>query len=149
MVSITCPNGFGETDRVRCLDRAACLLPPLACLLCHIPVVLIAQGGMDPMNRKIAARLPGLISCPWKAPKVTKAQERQLAAAQVAEAARVKIQRVAKLLPPPCTVHRFFITMRKFQAPDVPAAMRGDVLRAVGYEVKKVDGIERIMGMSA
>lgn len=149
MISITCPNGFGETDRARCLDRAACLLPPLACLLCNIPVALIAQGGTDPVNRKLAARLPGLISCPWKAPKVTKAQERQRAAAQVAETARDSIRRVARLLPPPCTVHRFFMTMKKFRAPDVPVAMRGDVLRAVGYVVAKVDGIERITGTAA
>lgn len=149
MISITCPNGFGETDRARCLDRAVCLIPPLACLLCNIPVVLIAQGGADPVNRKLAARLPGMISCPWKAPKVTKAQKRQLAASQIAETSLDSIRRVAKLLPPPCTVHRFFMTMRKFRAPDVPAVMRGDVLRAVGYEVEKVDGIECIMGRSS
>lgn len=68
MLSITCPNGFGDTDRDRCFDRACCLLPPLACLLCQIPMVLVAEGGRDNLNRQVAARLPGLISSPWTPP---------------------------------------------------------------------------------
>lgn len=67
-LSITCPAGLGETDRGRCIDRAACLLPPLVCMLCPIPPVLIAQGGRNNINRHLAARLPGLISSPWTPP---------------------------------------------------------------------------------
>lgn len=68
MVSITCPHGHGETDRSRCLDRAVCLLPPLTCLLCPIPMVLIAEGGRDNINRKVFRRLDSLISSPWTPP---------------------------------------------------------------------------------
>lgn len=67
-VSITCPQGLGETDRGRCVDRAACLLPPLVCMLCPIPPALIAQGGRNNINRHLAAKLTGLISSPWTPP---------------------------------------------------------------------------------
>ena len=67
-ISITCPNGHGETDRRRCLDRAT---PPRAmrqCSVCLIPARLIARGGVDPLNRRLAAGLVGLISSPWTPP---------------------------------------------------------------------------------
>lgn len=69
MISITCPSGFGKTDRNRCMDQVSCLLPSLTCLRCPIPVVLVAAEGDDICNRALAARLPGLISSPWTPPK--------------------------------------------------------------------------------
>ncbi|MHC1791832.1 hypothetical protein [Solidesulfovibrio sp.] len=68
MISITCPNGFGETDRSRCFDRARRLLPPMVCLLCPIPIILVAEGGRDNVNRQVFCRLDSLISSPWTPP---------------------------------------------------------------------------------
>jgi hypothetical protein len=69
MTSITCPQGLGDTDRTRCIDRAACLLPPMACACCPIPMILIAEGR-DNFNRRIAGRLRKYISSPWKGPAI-------------------------------------------------------------------------------
>lgn len=67
---ITCPHGQGETDRVRCIDRAAAAPEGTGCLLCPVPPVLIAYGGEDETNRRLAARLSELLSSPWTPPAV-------------------------------------------------------------------------------
>lgn len=67
-ISITCPHGCGETDRGRCLDRATPPLDRRVCRACLIPARLIAWGGLDPLNRRLAAGLVGLISSPWTPP---------------------------------------------------------------------------------
>lgn len=59
---ITCPHGYGETDRIRCLDRVAVLLPPLVCLLCPIPIYLIADPDQGGINRALVARLAPSLS---------------------------------------------------------------------------------------
>jgi hypothetical protein len=68
VTTITCPQGFGETDRARCIDRAAVALDGTGCLLCPIPPVLIALGGEDELNQRLANRLQGLLSSAWTPP---------------------------------------------------------------------------------
>jgi len=67
MITSTCPHGFGESDLPRCLDGA---VTRLACLRCPLPVVLMADPSpaADAVNRALASRLPGLLSCPWTSP---------------------------------------------------------------------------------
>jgi hypothetical protein len=67
-ITITCPHGFGETDRSRCVDRVACLLPHLVCVTCPVPVALIAIDGMD--ADAVAGRLTRLLSSAWTPPVV-------------------------------------------------------------------------------
>ena len=63
-ITITCPAGLGETDKGRCLDRAAASPPRGVCLTCRLPIALIAWGGADPVNVALAAGLEGLIVTP-------------------------------------------------------------------------------------
>uniref|UniRef100_I2Q2L9 Uncharacterized protein n=1 Tax=Desulfovibrio sp. U5L TaxID=596152 RepID=I2Q2L9_9BACT len=66
-LTITCPEGYGETDRAACVKRVT-NQPGSRCLFCRIPVALIAADGDDEWNRIAAARLSTLISSSWPRP---------------------------------------------------------------------------------
>ena len=128
--SIICPAGLGETDISRCLDR----MPETAqCLLCPIPVALIASGGTDNLNKHIAARLRHQISCPWTPPP-----------AWVSEAVRYARQ-VSALVDIPCTAYHFYAAMRRAGAPKLSPRRLPRVIRAAGFEVISGGGLERVV----
>lgn len=143
MTTITCPNGFGETDRHRCFDRAACPGSPRVCLLCPIPFVLVAEGGTDSVNRRLFARLKGLLS------KGRKRQRKPVPLSPLTQEVLRYMDKAVAVQAVPCTLHKFYQTLRKLGAPKIQEKGRHMVLQAAGLQLQRVDGVIRVVGRVA